>query len=47
MAALCLLLSGCIERYSALAQCQKHAPMDTAECSHLKGRGRAHERPAA
>jgi hypothetical protein len=46
MAVLCLLLSGCIERYSALAQCQKHMPpWDTAECSHLKGRGRAHERP--
>ena len=39
MAALCLLLSGCIERYSALAQCQKHMPpWDTAECSNLKGR---------
>jgi prophage regulatory protein len=38
MAVLCLLLSGCIERYSALAQCQKHMPpWDTAECSHLKG----------
>lgn len=41
MAVLCLLLSGCIERYSDLAQCQKHMPpWDTAECSHLKGRGK-------